>query len=517
MSGSSREDARRTLVLLRLSGEVSTKADATRRRFVDRLQTNAHDALASEGIGHRVRVTRNRLLAEVDRVEGVEVLSRVFGVQSVSQVEPRPAESLEQVVGDGARLFGERVAGRRFAVRARRVGDRHEAPLSPAEIERRLGAALRPRSAGVDLGNPEVTVRIELFGGRAHFFTEVRPGPGGLPLGTEGRAVALCSGGFDSAVAAWRMLRRGVAQDFVFCNLGGASHRLGALRVMVELARRWCYGTRPKLHALDFAPVGDEIRRSTERRFWQVHLKRMMLRAAEAIAREAGALAIVTGESVGQVSSQTLRNLAVIRQATELPVLQPLIGSNKDEILAEAREIGTFELSATVGEYCALVPRRPATTSRLDAIVRQEERIDASVLRAALDAREVVDLRSLEPEAIGIPDLEVEEIPPDATVVDLRDLRAYRSWHWPGALHLEFGQALRAWLSFDRGQRYVLYCEFGLKSAHLAELMRGSGFRVHHYARGIHSLRELAARSAAGAAGPPPAEEPAPGGEPAQG
>ncbi len=496
-----------TLVLLRLSGEVGTKADATRRRFVDRLQTNARDALASEGIGHRLRVTRSRLLAEVERAEGVRVLARVFGVQSVSQVEPRPAGSIEQVVRDGAALFGDRVAGRRFAVRARRVGDRHEAPLRPSEIERALGAALRPRSAGVDLEHPEVTVRVELFGGRAHFFTEVLPGPGGLPLGTEGRAVALCSGGFDSAVAAWRMLRRGVAQDFVFCNLGGASHRLGALRVMVELARRWCYGTRPRLHAIDFTAVGDEIRRATERRFWQVHLKRMMLRAAEAVAGEAGALAVVTGESVGQVSSQTLRNLAVIRQATELPVLQPLIGSNKDEILAEAREIGTYELSATVGEYCALVPRRPATASRLDTILRQEERIDPSVLRAALEAREVLDLRSLEPEAIGLPELEVEEIPPEATVVDLRDLRAYRSWHWPGALHLEFGQALRAWPSFDRSQRYVLYCEFGLKSAHLAEQMREAGFRVHHYARGIHSLRELAARSAppAGGADPPAA------------
>ncbi len=500
MSGASRG---RSLVLLRLSGEVSTKADATRRRFVDRLQTNAHDALVSEGIGHRIRVTRNRLLAEVDGAEAIPVLARLFGVQSVSAVEPRPAESVEQVVQAGVELFADRVAGHRFAVRARRVGDRHEAPLRPAEIEKQLGAALRPRSAGVDLEDPEVTVRVELFGGRAHFFTEAVPGPGGLPLGTEGRAVALCSGGFDSAVAAWRMLRRGVAEDFVFCNLGGVSHRLGALRVMVELARRWCYGTRPRLHAIEFGPVGEEICRATERRFWQVHLKRMMLRAAETVARESGALAIVTGESVGQVSSQTLRNLAVIRQATELPVLQPLAGSNKDEILAEARAIGTFDLSAAVGEYCGLVPRRPATTSRLDAILRQEERIDPAVLRTALEAREVLDLRSLEPEAIGIPELEVQEIPPEATVLDLRDLRAYRSWHWPGALHLEFGQALRAWPSFDRSQRYVLYCEFGLKSAHLAELMREAGFRVHHYARGIHSLRELAARAGTRAGGEP--------------
>jgi thiamine biosynthesis protein ThiI len=482
------------LVLLRLSGEIGIKAPATRRRFLARLARNLRDALASEGAAGELRATRDRLFAVLPAGSegGLEALTRVFGVQSVSPAERRPLVALGDVVRAGEQLFREAVRGRRFAVRARRVGNRARIAARPADVERELGAALLPAAASVDLEHPEFTAGVELFERETCFFGERLAGPGGLPLGVEGRAVALVSGGFDSAVAAWQLLRRGVALDYVFCNLGGRSHLLGALRVAKLLADRWSYGERPRLHALDFDALARELRSRVERRYWQVVLKRLMLRAAERVADARGAAALVTGEAVGQVSSQTLQNLAVISRAAERPILRPLVGSNKEEILALARSIGSYDLSKVVGEYCAMVPRHPATAAKLEDVLAEEARLDPGLLHACVAERRVYDLRGLGAEDLALPGLDLGRIPEGAVAIDLRSRAEYDAWHAPGALHLEFAQALRAWPSFDRSQHYVLYCEIGLKSAHLAEQMREQGFDAHHVAGGVRTLRRLA-------------------------
>ncbi|MDX1649167.1 MAG: rhodanese-like domain-containing protein, partial [Myxococcota bacterium] len=267
------------------------------------------------------------------------------------------------------------------------------------------------------------------------------------------------------------------------------THRLGTLRVMQVLARRWSYGARPRLHAVDFEAVSRELRARTEPRYWQVILKRLMLRAAEAVARERRAHALVTGEAVGQVSSQTLVNLEAIGEATRLPVLRPLVGFHKQEIIARAEEIGTAPLSAVVDEYCALVPRRPATGARLERVLEQEARMDPGVLEAAVAAREVIDLRAVDPDDTGIPEIEIAKLPDDAVVIDLRTRGEYEAWHAPGAVRLDFGHAAEAFPSFARDRDYVLYCEYGLKSAHLAEMMRREGLRAWHFRGGTRALR----------------------------
>jgi thiamine biosynthesis protein ThiI len=477
------------LVLLRFSGDIGTKARGTRRQFQRRLLHNLKDAISCGGSVPRVRVSRDRIFVEMTQDREVDALTRVFGIQSISVAERRPAAGLEEIVRAGEELFRERVRGRRFAVRAHRVGDRSKIPVGAGELERALGAALLPVSAGVDLGNPEVTVHVELLEDEAYFFPARIPAHGGLPLGVEGRGVALISGGFDSAVAAWQLLKRGVLLDYVFCNLGGATHKQGVLRVAKVLADRWSYGDRPRLHAIDFEPLTAELRAKTQKRYWQVLLKRQMLRAAAGVARQCRASAIVTGEAVGQVSSQTLRNLAVISRAASLLVLRPLVGLNKDEIVALARQVGTFELSKTVGEYCAMVPTRPSTGASARAVLAEEEKLDLSRVDRVVAEREVLDLRGLDVEKLDLPELEIERIPKDATVLDLRSKAEYASWHYPGSLRLDFAHAFQAHPTFDRSQTYVLYCELGLKSAHLAELMRKEGFEAYHFKGGLRALQ----------------------------
>ncbi len=482
-------DGGEAMLVLRLSGEVSTKARPTRRQFVNRLVRNLKDALDSAGSPAGIERAYDRLFLREAAASDVGLVQRVFGVQSVSPARRLPVTDLDGLLGRARARFHEAVRGRRFAVRCRHVGNQGATPFRSRDVERGLGELLRPGSAGVDLSRPEVTAHVEVYRGQAYLFSETLAGPAGLPLGAEGRAVALVSGGFDSAVAAWQLMKRGVRLDYVFCNLGGRSHELGALRVAKVLADRWSYGDRPRLHALDFGPVVRELQAKAEPRYWQVLLKRYMLRAADHVARSIRSDAIVTGEAIGQVSSQTLPNLAAISEATRLPVLRPLLGFNKDEIIRRAEQIGTAALSAVVGEYCAIAPRRPATSSRLRILHGQEQRLDPGLLAPVLEGHEVLDLRCLDPESRALPELATERVPEGAVLIDLRSRRDYAAWHPPEALHLDFRRALEAFPCFDRSQRYLLYCEFGLKSAHLAEEMRRQGFECLHFRGGSAALR----------------------------
>ncbi len=484
------------LALIRFSGDLGIKARATRRKFQNQLIRNLTDALSSQGSIPRIRASRDRAFAEIRSDRDLEALTRVFGVQSVSLVERRTGTQLRDIVRTGEDLFRERVRGRRFAVRARRVGDRSRISVKAADVERDLGTALLSVSAGVDLDDPEVTLYVEILEDETCFFPERIRAHGGIPLGVEGHAVALVSGGFDSAVAAWQILKRGVGLDYVFCNLGGATHLQGVLRVVKVLADRWSYGDRPRLHAVDFQALSAELQSKTATRYWQILLKRLMLRAAECIARERQAVAVVTGEAVAQVSAQSRQNLSVIAQAASGLVLRPLVGFNKEEIIAIARMIGTFELSKVVGEYCAIVPSRPATGAALGAILAEEENLDLSRVEAAVGARDVYDLRSFDLEKLEIPELDVERVPDGAIVVDLRSKAEFDGWHHPSALHLDFAEALSAYLHFEAGPTYVLYCEFGLKSARLAHLLRERGIEAFHVKGGTKTLRRALARDA---------------------
>ncbi|CAN5894417.1 tRNA 4-thiouridine(8) synthase ThiI [soil metagenome] len=477
------------LILVRLGGEVTIKSKRTRSKFLRRLARNIGDALRTAGIEHSIEPVWGRMFVRTTSHMALPVLVRVFGISSISWVEREVAADLEAIVEAGSNHFRAAVEGRKFAVRARRSG-RHA--FSSGDIEVQLGAALLPHSAGVDLSDPDMTIFVEVRDDTAYLFSERLTGAGGLPLGVEGNAVALLSGGYDSAVSAWLLLKRGVALDYVFCNLGGDAYERAVVHVGKALADDWSYGTRPHLHVVDFADVLRELREKTRPAYWQVVLKRMMYRAACMVAAELDAEAVVTGEAVGQVSSQTLTNLRSIEKVATLPVLRPLIGFDKEEIIDRARAIGTAALSEQVKEYCAIAPGHPVTAASIARVDVEEDRMDLAVLDAAVSSRKKLDLRALQPSDLAAPYLFIDTVPEDAVIIDCRPAAQYRGWHLKGALHMEEWELLRDFRRLDKDRMYVLYCAHGIQTAYLAERMQRQGYETYSFRGGVRGVMKYA-------------------------
>jgi tRNA uracil 4-sulfurtransferase len=479
--------SRETLTLVRFGGEVFIKSRRTRSAFLARLRGNIQDAMGGSESPARLELGWDRLYIRSTGAPAHPALARIFGISSFSAIDEVVPATLDDIVAAGTRVFGDAVRGKTFAVRARRAG-RH--PFSSHDVQVELGSRLFDASAGVDLDSPEVEVHVEVRDDHAYLYSERVAGAGGLPLGVEGRAVTLLSGGYDSAVAAWLMLKRGVAQDYVFCNLGGDAYERAVVQVGKLVADDWSYGTRPRLHVVDFAEPLRALRQGSRERYWQVVLKRLMYRAASLVGRELGAEAIITGEAVGQVSSQTLPNLRAIEPAADLPVFRPLIGFDKDEIIDRARLIGTAGLSEQVKEYCAIAPGRPVTAASVAAVEREESGIEAGVVERAVAERKVLDLRALTPTDLVAPYLFIDHVPDDAIVFDCRPEPQYRHWHLPGAQQRDEFELLRRFNTLDRDRRYVLYCGHGIQTAHIAERMQRAGYEAYSFRGGVGGLRK---------------------------
>ena len=476
-------------IMVRLAAEVTIKSPRTRTAFLRRLRRNMGDALRAADIQYRIEPIWGRIFVRASSHLALPVLARVFGISSISYVERETDADIDTIVADATEHFREAVAGKKFAVRARRTG-RHS--FRSLDIERQLGAALLPFSSGVDLSKPDVTAYVEVRDEKAYLFSERIAGAGGLPLGVEGNAMSLLSGGFDSAVSSWLLLKRGVSLDYVFCNLGGDAYERAVVQVGKAIADEWSYGTRPHLHVIDFAPVLEELRAKTRPSYWQVVLKRLMYRAACMVAETRNADAIVTGEAVGQVSSQTLSNLRAIEAASTLPVLRPLVGFDKEEIIDRAKAIGTAALSEQVREYCAIAPGHPVTGSTIARVDDEDVKMDPAVLERVVVERRILDLRALLPADLAAPYLFIEDVPEGAVIIDTRSKAQYRTWHLKNARHMEEWELLRDFKRLDRKPIYVLYCSHGIQTAYLAERMQRQGYEAYSFRGGVRGVMRYA-------------------------
>jgi thiamine biosynthesis protein ThiI len=268
-------------------------------------------------------------------------------------------------------------------------------PLTSPEINRDIGHYLQQHvSAAVDLEQPELTVSIEILPHEAFFFFEREPGPGGLPVGVSGEVACLLSGGIDSPVAAYRMLKRGCTAVFLHFHSYPMLSRVSQekARDLVTLLTRYQFAS--KLILIPFAPMQQQIVAEVAAPYRVVLYRRCMVRIAEALARLVDAKALVTGESVGQVASQTLENLAAIDEVASLPILRPLIGMDKQEIVTQAIALGTYDISITPDQDCCslFVPPYPTVRADREVLVQSEAKLDMrGLIQQAIDTVQVLD------------------------------------------------------------------------------------------------------------------------------
>jgi tRNA uracil 4-sulfurtransferase len=255
------------------------------------------------------------------------------------------------------------------------------------------------------------------------------------------------------------------------------------------LSDGWSFGTRPELHVVEFGDVVDDLRLKTQPKLWQLTLKRLMYRAADLVAHDVKAQVLVTGEALGQVSSQTLRNLAAIDGASELPVFRPLIGYDKMDIIELARRIGTEEISAKVKEYCAIAPGNPATGATRQETEEQEKYLDGSLLEQAVRQRRVLDLKSLRGADLVAGYLFTDEVPREAVVLDLRPESDWVDWHYPGSVNRESWELTANPNQLDRDRTYVVHCGQGTQAALVAEVLQRAGIEAYAYRGGTRALK----------------------------
>jgi thiamine biosynthesis protein ThiI len=350
---------------------------------------------ATRGLGVRsVHHRHSRILldlgpdADWDQVKAR--LKEVFGIANFSLAYGFPPD-LEAIKAGMARYLPVDGNTRTFAVRAAR--NDKSFPITSPEIQRELGAFVKARTGwGVDLARADLNIRVEIVPGAAYLSFDREEGAGGLPPGVSGTVACLLSGGIDSPVAAYRMMRRGAQVVYVhfhaFPVLWGVSR--DKVQALLEVLGR--YQMRSRLYLVPFAPLQQRLILSVPPRYRVVVYRRLMFRIAEAIARQEGAGALVTGESLGQVSSQTLQNLTTIQAATTMPVLRPLIGMDKLEIIQQARHIGTYDLSIEPDEDCCtlFVPKHPVTRSTPHEMEQIEASIDIEgLVRTGMNTAEV--------------------------------------------------------------------------------------------------------------------------------
>jgi tRNA uracil 4-sulfurtransferase len=364
--------------------------------FLGRLVRNLRTATADLGVAG-VRALTGRIEVSLapggDANEVAERIGHTFGIANYS-LAGRSSQDLGEIADAILSDLGDR-SPRTFRVSARRTDKRF--PMTSPQIEREIGGRIKSvKGWTVDLDDPELVIHVEMLTTDSFYFFGKQRGAGGLPTGTAGRVACLLSGGIDSPVAAWRMMKRGCSVTLVHFHsypvLSRAS--IDKAKQLTEVLTR--FQQQSRLHIVAFGELQQQVLLSVPGPMRVVIYRRLMMRIAERIARARHAQALVTGEVVGQVASQTLENLAVIGNVATLPIFRPLIGMDKEEITAEAQRLGTYPISIIPDQDCCTLftPRNPLTRARLADIEAAEEALPiAEMVERAANAAVVEDFQ----------------------------------------------------------------------------------------------------------------------------
>ena len=473
--------------IIKLHPEIVIKSNSVRKRQTKLLERNLKTILLQVDASVEVNNNFDHLIVRCDsedeqlRQKLIERLACIPGIVNFSEMQSSSFSSLHDIYQQVQAVYADLLQNKTFCVRVRRTGT-HE--FSSIEAERYIGGGLNQHiaSAKVQLKKPDVVVALEIKKDTLIMMRRSHAGMGGFPLPSQSDVLSLISGGYDSAVASYLMIRKGLRTHYLFFNLGGAAHESGVREMSHMIWHKYSLSHKVKFVSVDFAPVVNEILEKVDNGLMGVILKRMMMRAASEVAEKLGIKAIVTGESIGQVSSQTIANLNVIDRVTETLILRPLIYHDKQQIIDMARQIGAEDIATSMPEYCGVISRKPTVNAVLSEVLENEQKFDFTVLERVVAQSKVLDIRTIDYQAEQQAHIvsELAELPANAVVLDIRspeetDLKPLQL-DGVEVKELPFFRLASQFAGLDQSRQYFCYCEKGVMSRLQAVVLQDQGF-----------------------------------------
>ena len=471
--------------IIKLFPEIMIKSDSVRKRFIKILTSNIRNVLLRET--ENVAVIRNWDFIEVrakvaeEAPMVLDLLQRTPGIHHILEVEEYPFETMHDIFEQTLAQVRPQLENKTFCVRVRRKG-KHE--FRSLDVERYVGGGLNQHieSARVKLTQPDVTIRIDIEHDKMLLVKARHEGLGGYPIGTQEDVLSLISGGFDSGVSSYMLIRRGSRVHYCFFNLGGAAHEIGVKQMAYHIWSRYSTSHKVRFVAINFENVVGEILEKVDNGQMGVVLKRMMVRAASKVAQRFDIQAIVTGEALGQVSSQTLTNLRLIDKAADALVLRPLITHDKEQIIAMAKTIGTDDIAKSMPEFCGVISKNPTVKAIESRILEEEGHFNFDVLEEAVQQAKYLDIREIaqqtEQEVTSVET--TSELGENDVILDIRSPE--ETEESPFTLEgvtvkvLPFYKLSSQFGSLDQSKQYLLYCQRGVMSKLQALYLKENGF-----------------------------------------
>ncbi len=464
--------------IVKVSPESIVKSRSVRIWHFKRLQRNIVKVLKMTSIEAHVIVHSDRIEINCDDTESTlcqQRLGDIPGIHSILTVETfslpedNPVEFLAKKSLD---YYAKTITGKSFAVRCKRSG-KHG--FSSIEVQRAVGSALfmYEGNSTVNLKQPDITVSIEIKNDKAYFVRDKKNGLGGYPIGTQGAVLSLLSGGYDSSVASYKMMRRGCRTNFLFFNLGGTAHSLGAQQAALFLWQKFGCSHNAIFHSVSLDSLVTELMQLPNGSLNGVLLKRAMLKVAELIASKYKIQTLVTGESLAQVSSQTLANLSVIDRATEHLILRPLIATDKREIIDTAEQIGSAIFAQNMVEYCGVISDKPTVAAPIADVKAAEAEMGDKWFYDALDSAQKIDVSDIINNLNQQPQIELVKKIDDQLVIDIR---ATPKPIKEADLHIHFYKLNQQFSSLPQDKEYLLFCDKGIMSQLHAAYLHEQGF-----------------------------------------
>lgn len=447
--------------------EIMIKGETAKRQMINQLFFNLQRI--SNNISSDIKIKKF-----FDKIELVcpsefsdnlrEKLLETPGIQQVLEaIQIDNMHTLDEIKVEVNKHMAKTIEDKTFVVRAKRVGKQD---FKSTHIEQTVGGYMlaHNKTKGVDLKNPEVTIKVELEHAQLNIITKKHYGLGGFPLGTQGEVLSLMSGGFDSTVASYLAMKRGLKTHFVFFNLGGVAHEIGVKQVSWYLWNKFGSSHRVSFITVPFEDVIGQIFKDISAPYMGVMLKRLMLLASEKIAQNLNVDALITGESVAQVSSQTLKNLRLIDDVSNILVLRPLSFMSKPDIIEIASKIGTKRFAEAMPEYCGVISQHPVTNGSFTRVEKESKAFDYSVLEEAIKNAKVKNIDEVLDDVCKVGTLEVvNNLNESDIIIDIR--QSNDTLNAPcKVLKIPFYDLKKEFKKLEQDKTYLLYCDKGVMS-----------------------------------------------------